>query len=290
MVARVFALLCVLLTLAACTGSRERTAHTDDRAEPVTPGTTATQTLDFDGAARTFRLHLPARSAGDLPLVLMLHGGAGSGEQAELAYGWNAQADRSGFAVAYPDGVGRAWNAGGGCCGSAAADQVDDVGFLSALVRELIDTWHIDPRRVYAAGMSNGGMMAYALACRTDLFAAIGAVSATSLDACEAPKPVSVMHIHGGADRLVRLDGERGTGIARIDGPPVEEVAAFWRAVDDCGPASTRTEGRVSTTTAACAAGRAVTTVVKDGAGHQWPHTDPNATALLWQFFAAHPG
>lgn len=290
MVARVFALLCVLLTLSACAGSRERTPHSDDHPDPIEPGTTAERTLDFDGAARTFRLYLPAHAEGALPLVLMLHGGAGSGEQAELAYGWNAQADRGGFAVAYPDGIGRAWNAGGGCCGSAAADDVDDIGFLSALIRDLIDTQRIDPHRVYAAGMSNGGMMAYALACHTDLLAAIGPVAATSLDDCDAPKPLSVMHIHGNDDRLVRMDGERGAGIARIDGPPVEEVSAFWRTVDDCAAPTTRTEGDVTTTTATCAAGRTVTTIVKAGAGHQWPHTDPNATALLWQFFAAHPG
>lgn len=118
-------------------------------------------------------LYVPDGLPAQAPLVVMLHGGFGSAAQAERAYGWDRLADTAKFAVAYPDGLGRAWNAGGGCCGRSAADGVDDVGFVAAAVSDIARQVDVDPKRVYATGISNGGMMTYALACRTALFAAI---------------------------------------------------------------------------------------------------------------------
>ncbi len=83
-----------------------------------------------------------------------------------------------GIAVAYPDGIGGSWNAGG-CCGQAEADDLDDVGFILALVDELVASYSIDPDRVYLTGFSNGGLLAYRLACESDRFAAIAPVGAT---------------------------------------------------------------------------------------------------------------
>jgi polyhydroxybutyrate depolymerase len=220
------------------------------------------------------------------PLVMMLHGGFGSAEQAERAYGWDQLADSAKFAVAYPDGEGRAWNAKGGCCGRPGRENVDDVGFISAVVEDVGSNIGIDADRVYATGISNGGMMAYALACTTGMFAAIGPDSATQLDPCVAPHPTSVMHIHGTDDRLIRYDGEPGVGVARIDGPPVSDLNAFWRGVDQCAPPATRTDGPVTTSTADCADTRSVVLTTVAGGGHEWPAF---ATAALWQFFAAHP-
>lgn len=144
----------------------------------------------------------------------------------------------------------------------------------------------IDAGRVYATGISNGGMMSYALACNTGSFAAIGPDSATQLDGCAAPHPTSVMHIHGTADRLIRYDSEPGVGVARIDGPPVPDLNTFWRGVDQCGAPVTVTDGAVTTWTADCPDNRSVVLKTVDGGGHEWP---PFATAALWQFFAAHP-
>ena len=111
-------------------------------------------------------------------------------------------ADSAKFVVAYPDGIGRSWN-GHGCCGKAMRDNIDDVGFITAMVGQISADLPIDKSRVYAAGISNGGIMSYALACNTGIFAAIGPDSATMLDACSAPHPTSVIHIHGTADKLV---------------------------------------------------------------------------------------
>ena len=92
--------------------------------------------------------------------------------------------------VAHPDGVGRAWNVGG-CCGRPGRENIDDAGFINAVVDDIAGHVTIDPKRRYATGISNGGMLAYALACNTGTFAAIGSDSATQLDKCAAPHPTS---------------------------------------------------------------------------------------------------
>ncbi len=243
-------------------------------------------TISAGGLDRSYRLYVPADLPASAPLVVMLHGGFGSAEQAERAYGWDQLADAAKFVVAYPDGVGRAWNVHG-CCGRPARDGIDDVGFITAAVGDISHNLGIDPARVYATGISNGGMMAYTLACTTGAFAAIGPDSATQLDACAAPHPTSVMHIHGTADRLIRYDGGPGVGVARIDGPAVPDLNSFWRNVDQCAAPTITTTGPLITSTADCAGGRSVALITVDGGGHEWP---PFATQTLWQFFAAHTG
>jgi polyhydroxybutyrate depolymerase len=265
----------------------------------------STQTISIHGTKRTFHVYLPTHSSGSLPLVVMLHGGFGSGAQAERSYHWDNEADGGHFVVAYPDGLNKAWNAGGGCCGRSAANHVDDVGFVTQMVTTLQGETPIDPARIYAAGISNGGMMAYRLACDTDRFAAIGPDSATMLGGCPHPAPLSVIHVHGSADKRVPYNGGQGEGIARSNGPAIPAVVAGWRATDDCASPVAMTTGKVSTSTAGCAAGRTVELVTIAGAGHQWPggasrpvaqrllDLDPpstavNATDTIWRFFAAH--
>ncbi len=245
-----------------------------------------THSLSFGGLDRSYLLYIPDGLPKPAPLVVMLHGGFGSAQQAERAYGWDQLADSAKFVVGYPDGEGRAWNTNGGCCGRPGREGVDDVGFITAVVNDISANVGVDANRMYATGISNGGMMSYALACNTGTFAAIGADSATQLDACAAPHPTSVMHIHGTADRLIRYDGEPGVGVARIDGPPVPDLNAFWRGVDQCGTPVTTTDGAVTTSTAGCPENRSVALKTVDGGGHEWP---PFATDALWQFFAAHP-
>jgi polyhydroxybutyrate depolymerase len=249
---------------------------------------------------RSYRLYVPAGVTSPVPLVVMLHGGFGSAAQAERSYGWDALADREGFAVAYPDGVGRAWNAGT-CCGRPARQGIDDVGFVTAVVDDVAARVPVDRRRVYATGMSNGGMMTYSLACGSDVFAAIGPVAATQVAACGSPRPTSVLAVHGDDDRAVRTDGEPGAGIAEVDGMPIADVDAFWRGVDGCGAPAVSVAAPVTTSTAGCADGRGVTLISIAGAGHQWPGSLPvrdgadppsgalDATTTLWVFFAAHP-
>jgi polyhydroxybutyrate depolymerase len=280
MVARVVAVLGVVLVVAGCFGR--------EAAKPsgFIDGTSV-HTISVGGHARTYRLHKPKGLPASAPLVVMLHGGFGSAEQAEKAYGWDELADSSKFVVAYPDGLNRAWNVdGGGCCGRPAKQGVDDVGFITAAVADIGRNVNIDAGRVYGTGISNGGIMSYTLACETAIFAAIGPDAATQLSACESPHPTSVMHIHGTADHLIRYDGGPGGGVAHINGPPVSQLNAFWRNVNHCKASTTSTSGSVTTSTAGCPDNRSVVLITVDGGGHQWPGF---ATGKLWEFFAGHP-
>lgn len=281
------------------------------------PTGSSAHTVVVDGQERSFRLYRPASLAGSIPvpLVVMLHGALGTGSQAETSYGWNAQADREGFVVAYPDGLSRSWAVSPDCCGPPARDGVDDVAFIQQLVATVADQLPVDRARIYATGISNGGMLAYRLACDTTLFAAIGPVAATQLGPCASPAPISVIHVHGMADQTVPLSGgpgkrdNDGTGRnpVKIDGPPIPDLLGQWRTTDGCPAPATTASGPVRTSVATCPGGRAVELVTVDDAGHQWPGAagpgpqaqrllglDPPATAVdatetIWRFFDAHP-
>ena len=138
----------------------------------------STQTIDVGGVSRSFHLYRPPGLSDGAPLVVMLHGGFGTGAQAERSYHWDSEADAGHFLVAYPDGLMRAWNAGS-CCGEPQRTNADDVGFITAMVGAIGQEIPIDRARVYATGMSNGAMMALRLGCQTDTFAAIAPVAGT---------------------------------------------------------------------------------------------------------------
>jgi len=275
---RVVTLLGVLLVLAGCAR------------EPAPPPSgfvngTSAHTIKVGGRDRTYRLYKPAGLPASAPLVVVLHGAFGNAAQAERAYGWDELAGSKWFLVAYPDGLNRSWNVnGGGCCGPPAREGVDDAAFITAAVADIANNVSINSSRVYATGISNGGIMSYTLACNTGVFAAIGPDSATQLDPCRSPHPTSVIHIHGTADALIPYRG--GPGASVVSGPSVPDVNAFWRNVDRCGAPAAATSGAVTTSTATCADNRNVVLITVDAGRHQWP---PFATRTLWEFFAAHP-
>src|ERR1700744_287073 len=268
----------------------------------------STQKLDSNGITRTFHLYRPRGLTGPAPLVVMLHGGFGTGEQAEGAYHWDAEADSGRFLVAYPDGLNRAWNAGT-CCGEPLRTNLDDVGFITAMVGAVEHQLDIDPARVYVRGMSNGAMMALRLGCETDTFAAIAPVAGTLLSDCSRARPTSVLQIHGTADDPVPYNGGPGKAFAltatpRVDGPSGPSANATWRAIGGCGAPASTTNAEVTTETAGCADGRTVELISVAGAGHQWPggtkspllerlgapppSTAIDATDTSWQFFTQH--
>ncbi|MGY1801647.1 alpha/beta hydrolase family esterase [Blastococcus sp. SYSU D00922] len=280
---------------------RRSTSTDEPRAVAPLAAGASSQRLVVDGLERSYRAYRPAElPAAGAPLVLVLHGGGGSATQAEVAFGWTELAEREGFVVVHPEGVRRAWNTDGGCCGRAAAQGVDDVAFLTRVVDDVAQRVDVDPDRVFVTGMSNGAIMAYTLACRTDVFAAVAPVAGTLLVDCPDPSPVSLFHLHGTADTAVRLDGEPGAR-AGIDGPPVAEVVDLWRSVDGCLEPSVVVAGPVRRSVSGCADGRSVELVTVDGAGHQWPGSEArrpaadapyaglDATENIWRFFAAHP-
>jgi polyhydroxybutyrate depolymerase len=299
----------LVTALAALTGCRtdpHQQASTDVPSTAVTaiPVGSSSHTISVGGVTRTYIVYRPPVLSARAALVVMLHGGFGSASQAEKSYHWDAEADAGHFIVAYPNGLNRAWNTGGGCCGTPGKTNADDIGFITAMVSAIEHALPVDASRRYATGISNGGIMAYTLACRTSIFAAIGPDSATELGSCPKPAPVSVIAIHGTADKNIPYNGGEGDGVAHINGPSVPAVNAAWRRADGCTAPVIATAAPVTTSVAHCPAGRSVELITIAGAGHQWPgaagkpvaqrllHLDPpstavDATEVIWRFFAS---
>jgi poly(3-hydroxybutyrate) depolymerase len=146
------------------------------------------KSFEFQGRRRTYIVHMPPghdRSSA-MPLVIVLHGGVVNAFFTAYNTGMNSTADREGFIAVYPNGTGRledrilTWNVGFGF-GYALRNNVDDVGFLRELIERMVSEYGADPGRVYATGISNGGIMSYRLASEaSDLVAAVAPVAVAS--------------------------------------------------------------------------------------------------------------
>lgn len=281
---------------------------------PIPSSGDITITLNFDGIERSYILHIPSSydERKPTPLLLAFHGGGGNAENQRRVSGFNEIADKNGFIVVYLNGTGRledtilTWN-GGDCCGYAARNNTDDVGFVRAVVAELQSQYNIDPKRIYATGFSNGGIMSYRLACEAaDIFAAIGAVSGTmNYSDCKPSEPVSVIHFHGTDDTHLPYNGGRGDdSLTQVDYKSVSETIDFWLNFDQCNstPATESFDDIQHETYSNCANGIQVELYTIVEGKHAWPGSGgpagPNgdeptqtisASELIWEFFAAHP-
>lgn len=255
-----------------------------------TTGISNLDSLVHDGLVRTFRVHVPPsyEDATPAPVVFLLHGGFGSGAQVEASSRMLEVAAAEGFVVVSPDGVAgpggvRTWN-GGSCCGYAVDQDIDDVGFVSAMIDHLEDSLCIDRRRVFATGMSNGAILAHRLAC--DLAGRIAAVAPVAgtdnTVSCDTLRPVPVLSIHGSADANVPYDGGLGCGPSGATYRSVPVTVARWRQRDDCADGATATSFVGDATCSLfgkCAAGSAVESCVIAEGGHSWPGGEPPATS-----------
>ncbi len=179
----------------------------------------------FDGRTRDYRLHVPPAAAGGkpLPLVLNLHGATQNALLQEAQSGMDASSDRDGYLVAYPDGTRIATKLtpdpvakdaqygfdAGACCGLPSTDHLDDVGFLLQVIADVARHTPVDLRRVYVTGMSNGGMMAYAMAAQApQAIAAIASVSGqVELPAIHPARPVPTLEFHSVDDPIAKWVG-----------------------------------------------------------------------------------
>lgn len=266
-----------------------------------------TGVLTYGGRERDYRVYVPGSlTETPVPLVIGMHGGFGSGEQFANTTRFDEQAEAGRFIVVYPDGTGAVptWN-GGRCCGYAAREDVDDVGFIAALIDQMSADYPIDPARVFAVGHSNGAIMAFRLACElSDRIAAIGAVAGSlEISACEPDRPVSVLLIHGDADENHPFDGGQGPrSIANVDFMSVPYTMTIVSQAMGCDPTSLLSSAGPINTSGypGCADGVTVELQVIHGASHAWPGGkhgpglggEPteamDATAVLWEFLSQH--
>ncbi len=242
--------------------------------------------LEHGGRDRKVLVHVPASAVGrgPVPLVLAFHGGLGTPDSIRRQSRLDTLADREGFVIGYPQGIGRfrdrmlTWNAGG-CCGYAMRMGIDDVGFTLTILDEIGKGFDVDRSRTYALGFSNGGMLSYRLACEVpERFAAIAAVSATlTVDGPVPALPTPVMHVHGLADHNVQFEGGVGENtFSRTDYLPVREAVRFWIRANHCAPEPAQREDlgdcRIERyEPAAGAAGAPVVLITIPEGGHTWP-------------------
>jgi len=271
--------------------------------------------LRHDGRARTYAVHLPPSydPAKSWPVVLILHGGGGQGTQIAEMTGFSEKADREGFIAVYPNGSGRwqnrflTWNAGN-CCAWAYENRIDDAGFIRALIGQLKKDYTVDEKRVFATGISNGGMMSYRLACElSDQIAAIGPVAGAQNVDCRPARPVSVIILHGTADLYVLYNGGAPLRMVDVRNPrvdrPVSAAVAFWVKRNGCAdtPVKERKGKVIIERYGNCNAGTAVTLYTLQYEGHTWPggtkwafwadepSREISATDVIWEFFRGHP-
>jgi polyhydroxybutyrate depolymerase len=196
----------------------------------LVPGET-TMSITFGGRNRTFLVHVPPSYTGrfPVPLVLDLHGLGGSSSQQAGLSGFREKSDEVGFIVVWPQGVSNSWN-GYGCCGTADSQNIDDPGFLRAVVARIGQLGRINHSRIYITGLSNGGFMSHRMACEAaDIFAAAAPVSAplnTNASTCRPSRPITVVAFHGLNDGIVPYGG----GLFQS----AQNSLTTWASIDGC--------------------------------------------------------
>jgi polyhydroxybutyrate depolymerase len=289
------------------------------------------QVVDMTAAGwpgRRFMVHVPPGYTGTTrtPVVLLLHGGGGTTQGVKAQTDMVAKSDSAGFLLVTPEGTDNpastkqsyAWNAGNGC-GYPEDINVNDVGFIRAVLDKLNTLACVDPQRVYATGHSNGARMSQRLGC--ELSGRIAAIApnssqmgdwrdanpASPIYACKPSRPVPVFQLHGQKDGCNLYEGGVGYGCGRVD-QSVTGTSARWAARNQCtgSPVQTFANGGARCMTySGCPVGGDVTLCTIADGGHAWPgssrpaaycgellgvtSSDINATNEIWNFFVNHP-
>jgi polyhydroxybutyrate depolymerase len=274
-----------------------------------------TGSMAFKGLNRTYLIHIPPSydKTKSMPLVIALHGGGVSAEQMveHTRGGFNTLSDREGFIVVYPYGINKKWNDG------RKRNNIDDVGFISALIDQFAEEFNIDTNRVCVTGISNGAMMSYRLAIElSEKIAAIAAVAGNiPVNLSGDPKrPISILIINGTEDPLMPWEG----GYVHFKELKLGEVLStaetveYWVNHNKCSPApiisyeidkdpqdGTRVRREAYGN---CEEETEVILYAIEGGGHIWPggyqysperrvgktSKDIDANEVIWNFFKRH--
>jgi polyhydroxybutyrate depolymerase len=277
--------------------------------------------LRVDGQERRYYVHVPPGldAQQPTPLVIALHGGGATAKSIIEGSKLSAIADREKFVVVYPESVNRQWNNGskGGSL-KVRHGNADDVRFISELIDLVASERNIDPRRIFATGMSMGAMMCYRLACElSNRIAAISPVAGplpVELKGCKPSRPVPVMAIHGTDDPIVPYAGGSYGGLRRKLGDVLsaEDTVHMFARLNGCSDKPTLADPVdrkpddgtrvIKRTYAECREGASVELLTVEGGGHVWPRgkqylpsqlvgrvTQEIGSGAIWEFFKAHP-
>jgi polyhydroxybutyrate depolymerase len=242
------------------------------------PGTSQTISIAFgDAGLRSYDVYVGTgvKAGSAVPLLVNMHGWTNSPAlQAQFSQ-MNPVADANGFVVVYPAGLDASFNAGG-CCGTSAADGVDDVGFVRAVVADAESKICIDAKRVYETGFSNGGMMSYQLACNAaDLFAAVAPTEGDNETTapCTPSRPVPLAAFQYLADPLVLAS-------------QAQQSATAWATqvgCTDAAPAQTMEAAFSCSEWSPCSGGALVWYCTLPGGTHYPP---VGSAPVIWQFLS----
>jgi polyhydroxybutyrate depolymerase len=248
------------------------------------PSYTATYSMRVDGMTRTWEEIAPTAALPKSAPIIVVLSGVNASAAIEVPRDRLVPYVNAGLAeLVYPAGFDESWNAGG-CCGKAAAANVDDVAFLKALVAR-VDPGHKRP--IYVVGYSNGGRLAYRIACSAPgLFDATAVLKAMPMPGCVVTRPLNVLQIAALDDPFVSYQpGDKGS-----ETPPATVEVARLRATDGCTASSVISphSAMTMTTWTDCASGDRVGFAVYDSGGHNFPPPKgktPGAAAIIWSFF-----
>lgn len=296
---RLLLVLTALIIITACGRPLRGTSVPATPQQNPVPARTGSfdETLSSGGATRHYLLHVPTSYQPGNPaaLILNFHGYTSNSGQEQNLSNMSAKADREGFIVAYPDGLNNTWHDGPGAEGKA------DQQFIRDLIAALESQYSIDPKRIYATGISNGGGMSNRLGCdMADVIAAIAPVAGAYnfWQNCQPARPVPVLAFHGLDDNIVPYEG----GTQQAFEPAIKEWAAGWATRNGCSstPKVTTPMNTVTVHTwSNCKDHVEVILYSLANHGHSWPGSPVmpesitsqavNASDLMWDFFQAHP-
>jgi polyhydroxybutyrate depolymerase len=255
-------------------------------------GKTTTRVISSGGSNRSYLLHVPANfdPTKPAPVVLNFHGFGGNPEQQNAISAFVPMSDREGFILVTPDG-GLGWR-----FVQSARDA--NTAFVRDVVASVSADLCVDPKRIFAAGKSQGGFMSSWLGCvAPDIFAAIAPV-AGMYEPAQTCGSIPIMEFHGRSDSLIPFGGGRVLVLGNY--PGAVAVMEKWAHTNGCAgsPETVQVTAHVQRVTYRDC--KAATIQFITDAGHTWPGTsiregdnshpaDLPASELIWDFFKTHP-
>lgn len=298
------AILLAVVTVACSSGDDAKTTTTDAATEPQE------KVFGGDRPVPFFRAPDGVDPKQPLPLVMVLHGYGAGGYVQALYFRLEKLVNDKKFLLVAPDGTvnksgNRFWNGVPACC-DFDTSGVDDVKYLTGLVDEIGQTYAVDKKRVFLVGHSNGGAMAYRLACdATSKFAAaitLAPVFYADPTECKASEPIAIRQMHGTADETVPFEGGKPAGsVLTMTLPSARATAEAWAKLNGCNATPDESAAPIDfdrsiagnetkiSTWGGCKPNSVVELWTMEGSTHIPSDLAPDLPDRIWEFFAAHP-